>query len=89
VSDPPQNIYDDPAFFAGYATLERFGAGWERAVEHADLLPCCRMCRAGVGARTVRKWFARYAAQGDAGCEIPRAGRIVVLGPHRPCGPIG
>jgi SAM-dependent methyltransferase len=34
----PQNIYDDPAFFAGYSTLERFGAGWERAVEHADLL---------------------------------------------------
>jgi SAM-dependent methyltransferase len=34
----PQNIYDDPAFFAGYATLERFGAGWERAAEHGDLL---------------------------------------------------
>jgi 2-polyprenyl-3-methyl-5-hydroxy-6-metoxy-1,4-benzoquinol methylase len=34
----PQNIYDDPAFFAGYSTLERFGAGWERAAEHADLL---------------------------------------------------
>jgi 2-polyprenyl-3-methyl-5-hydroxy-6-metoxy-1,4-benzoquinol methylase len=41
VADPPtdpQNIYDDAAFFAGYSTLERFGAGWERAVEHADLL---------------------------------------------------
>jgi SAM-dependent methyltransferase len=34
----PQNVYDDPAFFAGYSTLERFGAGWTRAVEHADLL---------------------------------------------------
>jgi SAM-dependent methyltransferase len=34
----PQNIYDDPRFFAGYSTLERFGAGWERASEHADLL---------------------------------------------------
>src|SRR5438552_5037543 len=34
----PQNIYDDPGFFAGYSTLERFGAGWERAMEHADLL---------------------------------------------------
>jgi len=34
----PQNIYDDPDFFAGYATLERFGAGWTRAMEHADLL---------------------------------------------------
>jgi SAM-dependent methyltransferase len=36
--EEPQNIYDDPAFFAGYSTLERFGAGWERAAEHADLL---------------------------------------------------
>jgi len=34
----PQNIYDDPAFFAGYSTLERFGAGWERAAELGDLL---------------------------------------------------
>jgi 2-polyprenyl-3-methyl-5-hydroxy-6-metoxy-1,4-benzoquinol methylase len=34
----PQNIYDDPAFFAGYSTLERFGSGWQRAMEHADLL---------------------------------------------------
>lgn len=34
----PQNIYDDPAFLAGYSTLERFGAGWQRAVELADLL---------------------------------------------------
>lgn len=36
--EPPQNIYDDPAFFAGYAKLERFGPGWERAVELPDLL---------------------------------------------------
>jgi SAM-dependent methyltransferase len=34
----PQNIYDDPAFFAGYSSLERFGSGWQRAMEHADLL---------------------------------------------------
>src|SRR6267142_6486449 len=38
MSDEPQNIYDDPAFFAGYSTLERFGAGWERAAELGDLL---------------------------------------------------
>src|SRR5437867_13363395 len=36
--DEPQNIYDDPGFFAGYSTLERFGAGWERAAELVDLL---------------------------------------------------
>jgi 2-polyprenyl-3-methyl-5-hydroxy-6-metoxy-1,4-benzoquinol methylase len=34
----PQNIYDDPRFFAGYSTLERFGAGWKQAMEHAELL---------------------------------------------------
>jgi SAM-dependent methyltransferase len=37
-SETPQNVYDDPDFFAGYSRLERFGAGWQRAVEHADLL---------------------------------------------------
>jgi 2-polyprenyl-3-methyl-5-hydroxy-6-metoxy-1,4-benzoquinol methylase len=37
-SGEPQNIYDDPRFLAGYSTLERFGAGWVRAMEHADLL---------------------------------------------------
>jgi SAM-dependent methyltransferase len=35
---PPQNIYDDPDFLAGYSRLERFGSGWTRAVEHADFL---------------------------------------------------
>jgi hypothetical protein len=30
----PQNIYDHPEFFAGYAQMERFGAGWTRALEH-------------------------------------------------------
>jgi ubiquinone/menaquinone biosynthesis C-methylase UbiE len=34
----PQNIYDDPDFFAGYSRLERFGTGWTRAMEHAELL---------------------------------------------------
>src|SRR5258705_3125995 len=38
MADEPQNIYDDPSFFAGYSTLERFGAGWEKAMERADLL---------------------------------------------------
>jgi 2-polyprenyl-3-methyl-5-hydroxy-6-metoxy-1,4-benzoquinol methylase len=34
----PQNIYDDPRFFAGYAQMERFGSGWELALEHVDFL---------------------------------------------------
>ena len=31
---PPQNIYDDPDFFAGYSKLARFGPGWRNAYEH-------------------------------------------------------
>src|SRR5262249_60794791 len=38
MAETPQNIYDDPEFLAGYATLERFGPGWTRAVEHADFM---------------------------------------------------
>ena len=34
----PQNIYDDPRFFAGYSHLERFGSGWTKAVEHHGFL---------------------------------------------------
>lgn len=34
----PQNVYDDPTFFAGYAQLDRFGSGWTNAMEHHDLL---------------------------------------------------
>ncbi|HEX2034847.1 MAG TPA: methyltransferase domain-containing protein, partial [Chloroflexota bacterium] len=37
-ADRAQNIYDDPQFFAGYSGLERFGPGWERAVEQPDFL---------------------------------------------------
>ena len=38
----PQNIYDQPQFFAGYSQMERFGAGWTRALEQPlflELLP--------------------------------------------------
>jgi ubiquinone/menaquinone biosynthesis C-methylase UbiE len=34
----PQNVYDDPRFFAGYAGLERFGSGWTKALEHPDFM---------------------------------------------------
>jgi SAM-dependent methyltransferase len=37
-ADGPQNVYDDPRFFAGYSQLERFGAGWERAMEQPSFL---------------------------------------------------
>jgi len=38
----PQNIYDQPEFFAGYSSMERFGDGWSKALEQPfflDLLP--------------------------------------------------
>jgi 2-polyprenyl-3-methyl-5-hydroxy-6-metoxy-1,4-benzoquinol methylase len=35
---PPQNAYDDPEFFAGYSRLERFGAGWTKALEHPSFM---------------------------------------------------
>jgi 2-polyprenyl-3-methyl-5-hydroxy-6-metoxy-1,4-benzoquinol methylase len=34
----PQNIYDDERFFAGYSSMARFGAGWQQAMEHDDLV---------------------------------------------------
>lgn len=38
-TDPsPQNVYDDPQFFAGYSRLERFGAGWTRAYEFPSFM---------------------------------------------------
>jgi SAM-dependent methyltransferase len=36
--DAPQNVYDDPQFFAGYSGMERFGAGWDRAMEQPSFL---------------------------------------------------
>jgi SAM-dependent methyltransferase len=38
MSETPQNIYDDPEFLAGYSQLDRFGDGWQTAMEHADFL---------------------------------------------------
>jgi 2-polyprenyl-3-methyl-5-hydroxy-6-metoxy-1,4-benzoquinol methylase len=38
----PQNIYDQPDFFAGYSQMERFDEGWTRALEQPlflELLP--------------------------------------------------
>jgi SAM-dependent methyltransferase len=37
-SAAPQNIYDDEGFLSGYAQLERFGSGWETAMERGDFL---------------------------------------------------
>ena len=72
----PQNIYDDPAFFAGYARLERFGAGWERAMEHADLLALLpavdgrRVLDLGCGAGQLAHHLATIGAAEVVGIDV-------------------
>ncbi len=72
----PQNIYDDPEFFAGYSTLERFGAGWERAMEHADLLALLpdvgdrRVLDLGCGAGQLAHCLATTGAAEVVGVDV-------------------
>ncbi len=72
----PQNIYDDPGFFAGYSTLERFGAGWERAAEHADLLALLpeangrRVLDLGCGAGQLARYLATAGAAEVVGVDV-------------------
>src|SRR5215470_9452705 len=72
----PQNIYDDPDFFAGYSTLERFGAGWERAAEHADLLALLppiegrRVLDLGCGAGQLARHLAETGAADVVGVDV-------------------
>src|SRR5262245_26204957 len=72
----PQNIYDDPAFFTGYSTLERFGAGWERAAELGDLLSLLpdvagrRVLDLGCGAGQLAHHLARRGAADVVGVDL-------------------
>jgi 2-polyprenyl-3-methyl-5-hydroxy-6-metoxy-1,4-benzoquinol methylase len=76
VIEPPQNIYDDPAFFAGYSTLERFGAGWERAAERDDLLALLpdvrdrRVLDLGCGAGQLAHHLAQRGAAEVVGVDV-------------------
>jgi SAM-dependent methyltransferase len=64
----PQNIYDDPSFFSGYAQLERFGSGWDQALEQPmflQLLPDVRGLRVldlGCGAGQLAHYLAEAGA---------------------------
>lgn len=66
-SEQPQNIYDDPEFFAGYSRLARFGDGWTSAGEHEEmvaLLPAVQgkaVADLGCGAG---QWALHFAEQG-------------------------
>jgi SAM-dependent methyltransferase len=72
----PQNIYDDPEFFAGYSRLERFGAGWTRAMEHAELLALLpephgrRILDLGCGAGQLAHHLATRGAADVVGVDV-------------------
>jgi SAM-dependent methyltransferase len=72
----PQNIYDDPEFFAGYSRLERFGAGWTQAAEHAhfmQLLPALegrRVLDLGCGMGQLAVHLAEAGAAEVIGVDI-------------------
>jgi 2-polyprenyl-3-methyl-5-hydroxy-6-metoxy-1,4-benzoquinol methylase len=78
MSDPssPQNVYDDPDFFAGYAQLERFGAGWTKAYEYPAfmaLLPDVAGKRAldlGCGAGRLAHHLAERGAAEVIGVDL-------------------
>jgi SAM-dependent methyltransferase len=76
--EEPQNIYDDPAFFAGYSALERFGAGWQSAFEHADLLALLpdvrgrRVLDLGCGAGQVAHDVAMRGAAEVVGIDVSK-----------------
>jgi SAM-dependent methyltransferase len=73
---PPQNIYDDAAFFAGYATLDRFGPGWRSAMELGDLLGLlppiegARVLDLGCGAGQLAGYLAEQGAASVLGVDV-------------------
>ena len=72
----PQNVYDDPEFFAGYSQLERFGENWGTAFEHGtfvDLLPNVAGSRAldlGCGAGQLTLHVAESGAAEVIGIDL-------------------
>jgi SAM-dependent methyltransferase len=73
---PPQNIYDDPAFFAGYSQLERFGRGWTTAFELPSLLSLLpdvtgrRVLDLGCGAGQLAHYLADEGAAEVVGVDL-------------------
>jgi len=73
----PQNIYDDPAFFAGYETLRKSGTGLNDALEQPALLSLLperfdglRVLDLGCGCGGVSRPGGRGGAGGGGGPPI-------------------
>jgi SAM-dependent methyltransferase len=76
---PPQNVYDDPEFLAGYSQLERFGREWGAAYEHAaftSLLPDIagtRVLDLGCGTGQLSLHLAQAGAAEVVGVDVSEA----------------
>src|SRR5688500_4442386 len=76
--DAPQNIYDDQRFLAGYASLERFGTGWDQALEQplfVSLLPDVtgkRVLDLGCGVGQLALYLAQAGAAEVVGVDLSR-----------------
>lgn len=72
----PQNIYDDPEFFAGYSRLERFGAGWTKAYEYSSFMsllpdvPGKRALDLGCGTGRLAHYLAEAGAAEVIGVDL-------------------
>lgn len=89
-ADAPRNLYDDAAFFDGYARLARFGDGWSGAFEHAafmSLLPApagSRVLDLGCGAGQLAAHLAAGGARLAVGVDLSR--RMLALARQRAAG---
>jgi SAM-dependent methyltransferase len=72
----PQNLYDDPEFFAGYSGLERLGPGWTKALEHPSLMRLLpdvagrRVLDLGCGAGQLAHHLAERGAADVVGVDL-------------------
>ena len=75
-NDPPQNIYDDPQFFAGYSKLNRFQHGWGSAMEHRTFVELLgdvqgkRMLDLGCGGGHLAFYLAEAGAAEVIGIDL-------------------
>lgn len=74
--ESPQNIYDNPEFFAGYSGLERFQSAWGRAMEHGPFLELlgevsgCRVLDLGCGGGHLAYHLAEAGAAAVTGIDV-------------------